>query len=377
MISLCISAVVLAHAVAGFSPSVKGTPEILGLAQDPSINRDSCGSTRFGNRAFWTCRDSQPFDTNGTPTLPIYSSSASWTDFGSDGTPELVEIDSAHGVGLLMYGENNEQPFYPMASDECSSNTAGGCDDGSRYAIWPDSPPLITTTNSDGSIVAYTWIRQEHILGLTLINDESATTLYRVDYDGSSSSALPTVTLVKENFFTADQFPYGHYGGVVANGYAYIYGQNSDYVVAVARVPVGQVEDASAYEFYQNSQWVSTHPAVDADGISISASAGGQGTYYYSEAWERYVWIGQPALNVAAQFYITTSAAPEGPWDSSVQFYTGVDGNYTLGAYSLQAHPGLLANSSQNAIYLSYTKNDLDAANVNVYTTPLIYLEWE
>jgi hypothetical protein len=65
MLSLAVSAIVLARAVLGFSPTISGHPQVLGLVQDPTINRDSCGSTLFGKRALWVCLDSQPFNSDG------------------------------------------------------------------------------------------------------------------------------------------------------------------------------------------------------------------------------------------------------------------------------------------------------------------------
>lgn len=134
-----------------FSPTV-GKATVVGNVADPAINRDSCGSTRIGDRAFWTCRDSQPYDSNGVPVLPIWSSSASWSDFNADGTP-----------GLQQYGgDGSRNPYFPYTAGECNGNSAGSCADGSRYAIWPDSPPLVASTVNN-IVTAYTWIRKSHI----------------------------------------------------------------------------------------------------------------------------------------------------------------------------------------------------------------------
>lgn len=136
-----------------FSPTVRSAT-IVGNVADPAINRDSCGSSRIGTRAFWTCRDSQPYGSNGIPTLPLWSSSASWTNFNADGTP-----------GLQQYGGGGSRnPYFPYEADECNGNTAGSCNDGTRYALWPDSPPLVTSTVNN-IVTAYTWIRKKHING--------------------------------------------------------------------------------------------------------------------------------------------------------------------------------------------------------------------
>jgi hypothetical protein len=376
-----ISTIVFGRTVTGYIPTVSGTPQLLGLVQDPIINRDSCGSTRFGDRAFWTCRDSQPYDSSGTPTLPIYSSSASWTDFNSDGTPAFQEVESpaGNGTGLLMYGTNDEKPFFTIPSELCGDNTAGGCSDGTRYAIWPDSPPLVTSTEQDGSIIAYTWLKQAHITSsLGNLDPDPPVILYRMNYSPTAADDLPTVTIVEENFWTSDEFPYGDYGGVVKDGICYLYGQNSAGSVGLARVPVNSTEDKSAYEYYIDEVWVDTNPGVNASGLNIpNVSAGGQGTFYFSEVWGLYVWIGQPGISVSPDFYITTCASPEGPWDTPTLFYSAPSGNYLFGGYTLQAHTSLLANDTVNGIYLTYTKPIIDSDDVSYYNTPLVYVEWE
>lgn len=134
-----------------FTPTVKSI-SIKGIMADPAINRDSCGSTRINDRIFWTCRDSQPYNSNGIPVLPLWSSSASWSNFNADGTP-----------GLLQYGGGgSRKPYFPLTAGECNGNTAGACGDGTRYAIWPDSPPLVASTVNN-VVTAYTWITKQHI----------------------------------------------------------------------------------------------------------------------------------------------------------------------------------------------------------------------
>jgi hypothetical protein len=346
------------------NPVVKGTPQVVGILADSSLNRDSCGSSVFGGRALWVCRDTQHYDSNGIPNLPIFTSSASWTDLISGG-----------GTNLNMYGTNNDQSFYPLVSGNCNENQAGVCSDGTRYPLWANAPPLVTSSDSSKTI-GYTWINNIHISGLTNLVADPSTTLYRVTYT-SGAAGLPQVEIVNSAFWAENEIPYGNYGGVVQGGTAYLWGQGSDKNVALARVPVSSIEDASQYEFYVNGAWTSNKPALGNTAAKIdNASAGGQGTYYYSQAWQSYVWIGQAGISVSADFYITTAPAPEGPWIQPIHFYSGVNGNFSLGAYSLQANPGL-SPADQNEIYLTYTKTDAVGDNVALYTTPLILVQWE
>ncbi|KAI8624585.1 hypothetical protein F5Y19DRAFT_467688 [Xylariaceae sp. FL1651] len=352
-----------------FSPTVKSAT-IVGNVADPAINRDSCGSSRFGTRAFWTCRDSQPYDSNGLPTLPLWSSSASWSNFNADGTPALQQYG----------GDGSRNPYFPYTADECNGNSAGSCSDGTRYALWPDSPPLVTST-ANNIVTAYTWIRKTHIKGDLSTNDpDPATSLYKMAYNlgTADQNALPTVTLVNENFWLYGSIPYGAYGGVVQNGIAYLFGKPSNGVIALAKVPVGSIENQSQYQYWVNGAWTSSLPGINTANINIpNVSAGGQGTYYFSTYWNKWVWIGQAGISVSADFFITTADSITGPWETATNFYSGQNGNYFLGAYSLQAHPGLNpSGTTTNEIYISYTKNDV-VSNTNVYTTPLIHIVWD
>ncbi|KAI0485834.1 hypothetical protein F4859DRAFT_512027 [Xylaria cf. heliscus] len=336
-----------------FTPTVKSAT-ILGNVADPAINRDSCGSARIGNRAIWTCRDSQPYS-NGVPVLPIWSSSASWTNFNGDGTPALQQYG----------GGGSRNPYFPYQADECNTNTAGSCSDGTRYALWPDSPPLVASTTNNVA-TAYTWIHP-------------ATSLYKLTYNlgTSDQNVLPTVSLVNENFWVYGGIPFGNYGNVIKDGVAYLFARTSNGVVSLAKVPAGSIENQSQYQYWVNGAWTTKMPHINDANINIpNVSAGGQGTYYFSTYWNKWVWIGQANLSVAAEFFITTADSITGPWQTPVKFYTGQTGSYYLGAYSLQAHPGLnRAGTTTNDIYITYTKNDA-FQNTSKYTTPLIHIQW-
>ncbi|KZV82135.1 hypothetical protein EXIGLDRAFT_685238 [Exidia glandulosa HHB12029] len=361
-------------------PTVSGTPQVLGIVTDPSLNRDSCNSVKFQNRVLWTCRDTQPVGLDGKPTLPIWDTSASWTDLDADGNPAVQPLSNGTNA-LLMYGANDaRQPFFPLLPGECNDNSAGMCPDGTRYALWHDTAPMVASGADGGVLTAYTWVRKSHIKGDFSTDDpDPATTLYKMTYDPNSGhDALPSVSVVDENFWLYGGLPYGAYGNVVKDGIAYLYGKPSNNNIVLAKVPIGSVEDKSQYQYWVNGAWTSTMPSL-ADSASANipnVSAGGQGTYYFSDAWNSYVWIGQAGISVSADFFITTAPSPEGPWAQPKQFYSGENGNFMFGAYSLQAHPELVTGG-KNEIYLTYTKNDVIDDNVAVYSTPLIKVQWQ
>lgn len=239
---------------------------------------------------------------------------------------------------------------------------------------------MITSTSRYGGVTGYTWIRTSHIRSdLSTVTENPNSILYKVNYRPrfyGDRNALPQVSVVDEFFWKEGEIAFGNYGNVVKDGIAYLYGQ-AEGITSLAKVPSNQVENKAAYQYWVDGEWTMTMPAIGQPGINITNSnAGGQGTYYYSDHWQSYVWVGG-GLYPGSDMFITTAPNPTGPWITPQHFYTGVNGNYFLSAYSIQAHPGLAASSRQNDLYVTYTKNDLDDEGINVYTSPLVYIQWE
>lgn len=133
-------------------PVVAGTPRVLGLVDDPELNRDSCTSTRVGSRQLWTCRDTNAIA--GAQQQFFYSSTASWSETNTESSTKVKDGN------LTCYGRNKGAYFEP-APPECGG-TAGSCPDDSRWVIWPDSPPL-PVDDGNGGTKLYTWIKNVHL----------------------------------------------------------------------------------------------------------------------------------------------------------------------------------------------------------------------
>lgn len=270
------------------SPRVKGTPQILGLVSDPRYNRDSGGSARFGNRTFWTYRDTQLRENNGKiQALPIIASTGSWSDYNADGQPALQDVplgsDPLNSTVLVQYGDNDhDRAYFPILDSGCDSR-AGMRNDGSRIAVWPDQPPLVTHTTAQGKVTAYNWIHKAHIKDLSVVTPNPATTLYRVDYDPSRDRNLPRIHIVHEHFWKENEIAFGAYGNLMKDDIAYLYGKANG-KIALAKVPAHEVEDVSKYEYFVNGSWTHRKPSIKDTDINIpNAGAGGQGTFYYFE----------------------------------------------------------------------------------------------
>ncbi|CEJ83748.1 hypothetical protein VHEMI03246 [[Torrubiella] hemipterigena] len=350
---------------------------ILGNVTNPMQNRDSCCATNFGNRAFWTCRDTMYKMSNGQWSFP-FSNSVGWSEFNADGSPKLQHGGEV-GPGStgkndiwLMKGPNPTLPdFFKTGPDMCPDS--GACDDGSRWVGWPDTPPLITHTAADGTITAYSWLTKTHLKGLTVQNQEQPTSLYKMTYKPTAdTNVVPNVTVVSYEFWKQHEIGYGTYGNIVSNGYVYAYGKaetNGSWIIGLARVPVGSVEQKSKYEYFVNGKWTRTIPKyTDSAANVLNAGYGGQGTFYYSKKHASFFWIGQAGVSIAADFYMTSASSPEGPWGKPYLIYQGP--NKSSFSYSLQAHPYLL-RPSDNGIYVTWTQT------ADVYITPLAYIAFE
>jgi hypothetical protein len=316
---------------------LKGEPQVLGLVGDPGLNRDSGGSTRFGDRVLWTYRDTQLCEPTGkVQTLPIITSTASWSD--------LDTLQPCHGDPLStnvlhQYGHNRtDEAFFPNLPHICQS-PAGNLTSGERVALWPDTPPLVTHEAPDGSdIVAYSWIRRSHIgtgTDLTVKTPNPATILYKTHHHSSrwrpadSHHALPSVSVVADSFWNQGEIPFGAYGNLrhPSDGHVYLYGQTDEdgqpRVVSLARVPCEKVEDRAAYEYFVGGEWTREMPRMYQDGIALDkCGVGGQGTFFWNPHWRKFCWIGGDCFP-GAETYLCMAPRPEGPWTDGWRFYTG------------------------------------------------------
>ncbi|KAI5370422.1 hypothetical protein Slin14017_G013010 [Septoria linicola] len=318
---------------------------------------------------------------DGKSAFPIYMNTAAWSPLGAGVVKSTTIGPGSTGSNniLQMYGEHIE--YFPAQAGNCPEGH-GQCSDGSgRWVYWPNSQPIVSQVSST-RFTAYQFIAKSKISGWTNVYPQPAFMLWKQVYTGTTDkNKVPVATVVQQEFWKAGEIGYGDYGNLVRNGYAYLYGKVQDQSPpALARVKLGYIEQRSAYEYYMGGKWVKTMPKItDLSAIIPNAGAGWQGTYYYSSAWKSYVWIGQKYNEPVAWFYISTAPAPEGPWVEPYKFWEGANGNGFVGAYTLQAHPGLLpsTDASENAIYLTWTQPWGSEAAALPYITPLAYIEFQ
>ncbi|KAH8928337.1 hypothetical protein BT69DRAFT_1277159 [Atractiella rhizophila] len=346
------------------APTVASS-RVVGIAAAAGLTRDSCQSVRFGNRLLWTCRDTNPV-TNGVPTLPIISTTAAWSAYSGPGV----------APGLTQSGPFS-QPFYPYASGECNDNTAGACSDGTRWTVWEDSAVLRTLEFPNGDVGGYTWVDHAHIKSdFTVLNSPTPASLYRVSYQPDrDGSGLPLVEVVKHGFYSGTDIHFGVYGGVISGTTAYLYGKLANGGIALAKVSTGGIENISNYQYWVNGAWTSTKPNINSNIAVANAGTGGQGTFFFSNYFNAYTWIGGSQFP-GASMYISTAPAPEGPWTTPSNFLNPKGGVGPFGAYSIQAHPDL-SSTDGKTVFVSFTNiTTAGDASGTLYETPVIQVVW-
>ncbi|ORX38021.1 hypothetical protein BD324DRAFT_624229 [Kockovaella imperatae] len=369
------------------SPSIASV-ETVAITLNPHLQRDSCisASELINDRVLWLCRDTLILEDetlNDYQDLPV-SSTVGWSDM-SNGSPLLVPIPADQGdkpitqpfsKQLTLYGQNESSPFLYYAADQCPSS--GQCDGPGavRNVEWPDAPLYITNTASDGTVTGYMYSTR----GVTGDN-QPATTLYEVTYTpGDDPLALPTATMIAEEFFPRFAWNYGAMGGIIDDGYLYLWGVTYDFgvfnnnqTVGLARVPVGSITNINDYQYYypSTSTWSSVQPNIyDASANVNIDGIFGQGTFFYSSYYGRYVYVGQlGTIDGEMLIAAATASSPEGPWSAQSNQYQ-IDPDYS---YSLAAHPEMSGNLPSNQIYLTYTQN-VKYDNDNQYVTPLLIM---
>ncbi|ORX40327.1 hypothetical protein BD324DRAFT_274146 [Kockovaella imperatae] len=364
--------------------------EKVAITIEPNYQRDSCvsASTLVDGRVLWICRDTIPLK-NGTlgTVAGFYASSASWSDQLLLVAPKLDSIPPEQGQKFVTTGYQYQltqyggdpitTPYLPFGSDLCAPG--GGCANGTRIIEWPDAAAFVTHVALDGTTIAYLYTTLA-VQGFGDTDNEPATTLYKITYTPNlDRNVLPTVEIVNERFFPRVTYNYGSFGGVIGqdDGLLYLWGQtynfgNGNTSIGLARVDLAHIEDMSAYQYYYpaNNTWSSNIPSIyDPDAkVDIGGFGPTQGTFYYSELYQKYLFVGQSEL-FAMEVSLTSASQPEGPWTPYTAPVHLPDGDYI--SYSFAAHPEMSVNPAE--LYVSYTQTFTDNGT-GVFEQPLYKL---
>lgn len=316
----------------------------LGVVGKPATvtARDVGGSARIGNRVLWLFGDTlfTPKSVDGTN---LRSSTAAWAD---PARPlEVTEPTDANGA---------PGQFVPFTTEELAFNAGTGTPQ-DRIALWTGTP---IADGADG----IAWFLKTHVRSGFLKYEHRGVGVIRVAVNqtvGVREPALvfgPTEPLfVNPARFGSDVYVYGNRG----------YGGGNPLVVA--RVPLAQVAQRSAYRFWNGTDWVSDVSSA----TTLFFGVPGELSVSWNAHLGAYLVVYSDVL--AGKVMARLASAPQGPWSDPVVLFTMRPAQTKSGfSYAGREHPDL-ARDNGKILFVTYYqpiddfRGELRAVQVNLH----------
>ena len=315
--------VTLAACDSGGSPS--GPPVVtsateLGPIEAPAsvTARDAGISARVGNQVFWLFADTifNPASVDGTNGR---SSTAAYAPLNAP--RQTSEPTDANGAPAQAV---------PFTSQEAAYNAANAP---TRIALWPGG--ILPT--ADGALS----FNHKLIVRSGLFNYEHQGVEMATFQAGQTvGTRMGTLFTPEEPLFLAP---------LVRDGFVYLYGMiviDGSQGVGVARAPLADVRDRSAYRTWDGADWVPTL----SDAATLFKNVPGAVSVLWNEHLGRYIAVHSFALS--NRVVMRTAAAPEGPWSEPLTLFTGMTPTDGVN-YAGEQHPELAEDGGQT-IFVSY-----------------------
>jgi hypothetical protein len=367
--AICTAAAVLLGGVAALAPvtvaqadatpsaaSGKGSlvvvdSKVLGpLHQQERVQaRDNGQSVLYKGQSYWFFDDTilqNPFDflsSTGATTRDLDASD------GIDLTASTVfDADDSSTPTNLVLPTAPEKSFaaaHTTADTDCTGSADEFC--GVQFGWWPggavlDAPRhrVLVSYNKlcrgapTGTLCESGFIGHQIGEGMLSVDlkTHKVTRLVaknRIESIPSPEGADPTM------FFSPDE-GWGGSGEMIVGSTLYAYGYCNDTACGVAKVPVAQVQDLSAWRYYAGldakgkAVW-STSPA---DTVRNMDRGPAGGTISWDDAAHAYLHTYMPVLSNDGMFQ--TSPTPWGPWSTPQKMYTATETDVTYAAFG---HP--------------------------------------
>lgn len=299
-------------------PSVASWRSLGTLNNPPLIlARDGAASARVGGHLLWFFGDTI------VKGLPGSSNTAALAD---PATPSLLHEP--------LDPKGAPAAFLPFTAEERQFNDSTGNPE-VRIALWPGS---VIPDGDGGGIVYYLKLRVDPgFLNYTFLG----TGVARVA-DGQ------TVAVREPSLLFAPPEPLFDHATVVGAD-VYVYGALPDASTsfAVARVPLAQVTDRSAYRFWDGRAWVTTAAAVPVmEGIPGGMSVS------YNPHLGQYLAVHSGILTNTV--FMRVAKRPEGPWSDAVAMFTGLDPAPGRVDYAGSEHPELATDGGRKLVVSYY-----------------------
>lgn len=310
---------------AAFPPRVMAARELGAVSKPPTVLvRDGGQSALIGNKILWTFGDTL-LNVRAVDGANARSNTAA---LANPSTPlNAVEPVDANGAPYQ---------FLPFTPEEKRYNDNSG-NPNERYALWVNG--VIPDGNGNG-IVFYLKLKvHPGFLNYEFIGIGLA----RV-------AAGQTVAVREPNLlFTSPEPVFGY--AMLLDQHIYVYGKmqngasNSPY--AVARVPLAQAFNRSAYRFWNGANWV----ADITQSVAVMDSIPGAVTVSFNHRQKRYLAVHSGIFS--NKVFVRTALRPEGPWHPPTEMFSGLPPMTNAVNYAGIEHPELSVEYGRK-IYVSY-----------------------
>lgn len=320
-------------------PVVRSVVDLGLVQQNRFVNcRDGTYSALIKGRVFWTFNDTC-LSKGGNLGDQFIDNTLSW-----DNT-----LDARAGITLendLKDSQGVPVRFVPFTDRELAFSADHAPNE---LAIWPGH--LVPDPARNRALIFFGTVYRGSDIGFQGVGAGIAV----------ASLSLKTVTRPVQNpdpdapepTYMWQRGERSYTGGYLLEGdMLYNYGGEGKFLstlVHVARVPLAQALDKSAWRYYAGNGVWSENPA-DSQHVYEGGAAGD--TLFWSEHLGAYVTVFMPFLSndVSAR----VAYRPEGPWSAPVKLFTAQQGTDT--SYAARVHPAYARNGGQ-VQYITYVKN--------------------
>jgi len=320
------------------------------VEQNPAVlERDGTYSVGINGYSYWAFNDTALTAANASGQN-FFSNSLSWSTSLDASSGIYLNRDQVDGSGLPAQ-------FIPFTAQEAQFNSehlkvgktcqVKPCGEG--LALWP-GPVVYNPANGQVIIPFGEIVRGGPISGYPSVGSGIAigtvtSTGFAMTRPSEGAAGKDPALLWAKGVqgFTDQAFIY--------NGYYYAYGGKNVFVTTedlLARVPVAQVLNLSAWTYYAGNETWSTD--VKQAVPVFDGSASGSSVFF-----DQYLneWLLIYSQNFSNNMYYAVASAPEGPWSAQTLLTVGAAGYNNNADYAGRAHPEYSPDNGKT-IYVTY-----------------------
>lgn len=316
------------------------TVEDLGLVkQNRHVScRDGTYSALINGRAVWTFNDTC-LDNGGVLGDQFIDNTLSWDR----------QLDASGGItleGNQVDARGVPTRFVPFTENELAFTASHAPNE---LAIWPGH--LVPDVARNRALIFFGTVYRGAKIGFQGVGGGIA--VASLDFKQVTRPVQSPDPNAAEPTYLWQRGERAYTGGyVVVGDMLYCYGGEGHFLstlIHVARVPLADALDKSAWRYYAGKGVWSTDPA-QSKSVYTGGAAGDN--IFYSDYLGLYVTVYQPFLDNTV--YYRVARQPEGPWSEQAAMFTAAQG--TDPSYAARVHTAYQENGGQ-VQYITYVKN--------------------